>query len=72
LEDFRLLYEAATDEERADLMRLFTRIDFHGKNANIVATFRDGVNLAARFDLTGVNGSSTWVRTRDPRINSPF
>jgi site-specific DNA recombinase len=47
LGDFRLLYEAATDEERADLMRLlFTRIDFHGKNANVAITFRDDVNLA--------------------------
>jgi hypothetical protein len=41
LGDFRLLYGAATDEERAALVRLLiTRIDFHGKNANVVVSFR--------------------------------
>jgi hypothetical protein len=46
LGDFRLLYEAATDEERADLLRLLmARIEFNGKNANVVVTFRDDVKL---------------------------
>jgi len=48
LSDFRLPYEAATDEERSNLMRLLiARIAFHGKNANVVVTFRDDVKLAA-------------------------
>ena len=43
-----LLYGAATDEERAELLRLLiARIDFHGKNANVVVTFRDEVKLTA-------------------------
>jgi hypothetical protein len=48
LGDFRLLYEAATDDERAELLKLLiARIDFHGKNANVVVTFRDDVKLTA-------------------------
>ena len=48
LGDFRLLYEAATDVERAELLRLLiARIEFHGKNANVVVAFRDDVKLTA-------------------------
>jgi hypothetical protein len=48
LGDFKLLYEAATDEERAELLTLLVaRIDFHGKGGNVVITFRDDVNLVA-------------------------
>jgi hypothetical protein len=40
LGDFRLLYEVATDEERAELLRLLiARIDFHGKGGSVVISF---------------------------------
>ena len=46
MRDFRLLYEAATDGERAELLPLLiARIDFHGKGGSVVITFRDDVNL---------------------------
>lgn len=46
LGDFRLFYEAATDDERTELLKLLiARIDFHGKNANVIVTFRDDVKL---------------------------
>jgi hypothetical protein len=55
LGDFRLLYEAATDEERADLLRLLmARIEFNGKNANVVVTFRDDVKLTPPVRSYGV------------------
>jgi DNA invertase Pin-like site-specific DNA recombinase len=55
LGDFRLLYEAATDEERARLLRLLVvRIDFHGKNGNVVVKFRDDVNFNAPVRSHGV------------------
>src|SRR4051812_27103916 len=48
LGDFRLLYEAATDEERGERLKLLiARIDFHGKNADVAVTFRGDVKLTA-------------------------
>jgi len=73
LGDFRLLYEVAADEERAELLPLLiSRIDFHGKGGNVLLTFRQDVNLTAPVRSYAVSGSPSWVRTSDPRINSPW
>jgi hypothetical protein len=61
LGDFRLLYEAAADEERAELLRLLIgRIDFHGRGGNVVVSFRDDVKLKAPVRSYGVK----WLPER--------
>jgi hypothetical protein len=67
------LYEAATDEERADLLRLLiARIDFHSKNASVVVTFRDDVKLTAPVRSYAVKWLHAPASDRTWHFVAPF